>query len=72
MQSRALGHEMAVRVGDGLSGSDWAAQVFPPSIVASITVAAAGGTDELVVVLEVPGAPTAQQRVGPAQVTAAS
>ena len=73
MQSRTLGHETAVRAGAGLSVSDWAVQVFPPSIVASITVAAAGGTDVVVpVALEGPRAPTAQQWVGPAQVTASS
>ncbi len=73
MQSRTLGHEMAVRAGAGVSVSDCAVQVFPPSTVASMTVAGDGGTEEVVAVApEDPGAPTAQQWVGPAQVTASS
>ena len=57
-----------------MSASGWAAQVFPPSTVASITVAGDGGTEEVVAagVRIGPGAPTAQQWVGPAQDTASS
>jgi len=73
IQSWALGHEMAVRAGAGVIVSDCAVQVFPPSTVASMTVAGVGGTEEVVAVVpEGPGAPTAQQWVGPAQVTASS
>ena len=73
MQSSVVGHETAVRAGAGVRVSDWADQVFPPSTVASMTVADDGGTEEVVALAPAgPGAPTAQQWVGPAQVTASS
>ena len=75
MQSRTLGHEIPVRAGAGVSVSGCAVQVFPPSTVASMTVAGDGGTEEVVARGSRQGRrarPTAQQWVGPAQVTASS
>jgi len=83
MQSRALGHEIAVRAGAEVRRRGCATHVCPPSKVASITVAGAAGGDVDGVVLDVeedvtvlavagPGVPTAQQRSAPAHDTASS
>ena len=83
MQSRALGHEIAVRAGAEVRCRGCATHVRPPAKVASITVAGEGGGDEDGVELEVgedvivlavpgPGVPTAQQRSAPAHDTASS
>ena len=53
MQSRALGHEIPVRAGAGVSVTGCAVQVSPPSTVASITVAGDGGAEEVVLVAPV-------------------
>lgn len=83
MQSRALGHEIAVRAGAEVRCRGCATHVCPPSTVASITVAGEGGGDEdgveldvgedvIVLALPGPGVPTAQQRSAPAHDTASS